>query len=169
MNESSIAAVFRALNDAGARYLVAGGLAVVAHGYVRLTLDVDLVMDLSPGNLTRAFEALERLGYRPKVPVRMADFASPTLRESWIRDKGMVVFQLVSETHRTVPLDIFAAMPFDFAAVHGRAPRFEVADGVEIPVVPLTELLAMKERANRPKDQIDLLYLRKLATDAGYS
>lgn len=166
MNESSIAAVFSALNEAGARYLVAGGLAVVAHGYVRLTLDVDLVIDLAPENLRRGLGALERLGYRPKVPVKLTDFASAPLREEWIRDKGMVVFQLVSDTHRTVPLDIFASMPFDFGAVYECAPRFEVSDGVEIPVVPLSVLVAMKESANRPKDQIDLLYLRKLASDA---
>ena len=31
------------------RYLVAGGLAVNAHGYLRLTRDVDIVLQLGPG------------------------------------------------------------------------------------------------------------------------
>ena len=43
MEKRSVEAIIRALNAASARYLVAGGLAVVAHGYVRFTADVDLI------------------------------------------------------------------------------------------------------------------------------
>ena len=46
---STIASVFAALDEAGARYVVVGGLAVVLHGYARLTSDIDLVVDLRPG------------------------------------------------------------------------------------------------------------------------
>jgi len=35
----------RALNDAGARYLLIGGFAVVAHGAGRFTKDVDLLVE----------------------------------------------------------------------------------------------------------------------------
>jgi hypothetical protein len=33
---------------------VAGGLAVVAHGYVRLTMDIDLIIQLEDKNLNEA-------------------------------------------------------------------------------------------------------------------
>lgn len=39
VERSSLEILFGALERAGARYLVAGGLAVLAHGYLRLTLD----------------------------------------------------------------------------------------------------------------------------------
>lgn len=164
--QSSIAQVFRALNESGARYLVAGGLAVVAHGYLRLTMDIDLIIQLGRENLTRALEALRALGYRPKAPVDIAEFSYPENRDRWINEKGMVVFQLVSDVHRSAPIDVFTQEPFDFDAVYAAAPRREVDDGVEIRVVPLAQLIEMKERANRPKDQVDLLYLRKLLRDA---
>lgn len=164
--QSSIAQVFRALNESGARYLVAGGLAVVAHGYLRLTMDIDLIIQLGRENLTRALEALRALGYRPKAPVDIAEFSYPEIRDRWINEKGMVVFQLVSDVHRSAPIDVFTQEPFDFDAVYAAAPRREVDDGVEIRVVPLAQLIEMKERANRPKDQVDLLYLRKLLRDA---
>ena len=47
MKLSTFEAIAAELNAAGVRYLVAGGLAVNAHGYVRLTQDVDLVVQLS--------------------------------------------------------------------------------------------------------------------------
>ena len=46
MTASSVATLVRALNDAGVRYLIAGGLAVAAHGHLRFTADV---MDVAPG------------------------------------------------------------------------------------------------------------------------
>lgn len=81
----------QALDKAGVRYLVAGGLAVNAHGYLRFTRDVDLVLQLAPENIVAAFGALEGIAYRPLVPVTAADFADPAKRTAWIRDKGMAV------------------------------------------------------------------------------
>ena len=43
MKLASFEALVAALENAGVRYLVAGGLAVNAYGYLRLTHDVDLV------------------------------------------------------------------------------------------------------------------------------
>jgi hypothetical protein len=51
MKLNSFAAVAGALDEAGVRYLVAGGLAVNAHGYLRFTKDVDLVVQLVPDNI----------------------------------------------------------------------------------------------------------------------
>ena len=53
MEVRSVEAVVRALNDAGAEYLIVGGLAVNAHGFVRLTRDVDLVLRLGSENADR--------------------------------------------------------------------------------------------------------------------
>ncbi|OGR91725.1 MAG: hypothetical protein A2V88_09150 [Elusimicrobia bacterium RBG_16_66_12] len=40
--------IFDALNRAGVRYVVVGGLATVLHGYARLTVGIDLIVDLAP-------------------------------------------------------------------------------------------------------------------------
>jgi hypothetical protein len=43
--------ICRALNEAGARYVLIGGFAVVAHGAGRFTKDIDLLVDDSPENV----------------------------------------------------------------------------------------------------------------------
>ena len=43
--------ICRALNAAGARYILIGGFAVIAHGGSRFTKDVDLLVDDAPDNL----------------------------------------------------------------------------------------------------------------------
>src|SRR5213596_2575549 len=99
MERHSVDAVVEALNAANVRYLVAGGLAVVAHGYVRFTADVDLIVDLEPANVVRAVAALESLGYRPRAPVAFAEFADPRKRAEWARDKNLTVFSVHSAQH----------------------------------------------------------------------
>jgi tRNA nucleotidyltransferase/poly(A) polymerase len=46
--------LFDALNRAHVRYVVVGGVALVLHGYPRLTVDVDLVVDLAPEEADKA-------------------------------------------------------------------------------------------------------------------
>lgn len=45
---ADVARVCRALNESGARYLLIGGFAVIAHGAGRLTKDIDLLIDDAP-------------------------------------------------------------------------------------------------------------------------
>lgn len=162
MERRSVEAIFGALNGCGARYLVVGGLAVVAHGYVRLTADIDLVLDPDPAALRRAIAALEALGYRPRAPVAFAEFADPAKRGLWAREKGLTVFSVFSPGHRATEIDLFLEAPFDFERAYARAARFHVADGVQGTFVGLEDLIAMKRAAARPQDLEDVASLRSL-------
>jgi len=61
MRQFDLHALLEALNEAGVRFVVIGGVAVGAHGYVRGTEDLDLVPDPDPDNLGRLTEALRKL------------------------------------------------------------------------------------------------------------
>jgi hypothetical protein len=81
---SSFEALAAALEAAAVRYLVAGGLAVAAHGYLRFTKDVDIVIRLIPDNIEKMFVALASLGYRPEEanwPQDRADIEQPRARK----------------------------------------------------------------------------------------
>lgn len=51
----------RCLNEAGAKYLVVGGFAIIQHGFVRATEDVDLLIDVSPDNFGKVQRAMMAL------------------------------------------------------------------------------------------------------------
>lgn len=156
------ALVFRALATAGVRYLVVGGVAVVLHGHLRATVDLDLVLDLAPENTARALDALVAAGFRPVAPVPVGEFADPAARERWARERKMVVFSLWTDADPTFKVDLFVEEPFDFAAAWQRAAAVELA-GVEVRVVSLSDLLAMKRRAGRPQDLADVAALGEIA------
>jgi len=155
----------RALDKSAVRYLVAGGLAVNAHGYLRFTRDVDVVLQLAPANITAAFAALEEIGYRPAVPVSAADFGDARKRAEWVREKGMTVLNFWSDLHRDTPIDVFVTEPFDFDAEYARA-LVKPLGPVSVRFVSIPCLIRMKEAAGRPQDKIDIDYLRKLADES---
>lgn len=167
MKLASFEAIARALEDANVRYLVAGGLAVNAHGYLRFTKDVDFVVQLLPDNIERAFGALSALGYKPVVPITAVQFANAQQRESWIRDKGMQVLQFWSDEHRETPIDMFVHEPFDFEQEYARA-LVKPLGRIMVRFVAIPTLIRMKEAAGRAQDMIDIEHLRmRLKDDAG--
>lgn len=162
MKVTSVEAIIRALNEANARYLIVGGLAVAAHGYGRVTFDLDLVVQLQPDNVQRAMNSFESLGYRPTVPVRMRDFADAALRETWIQEKGIVVFSLYSDKHPETRIDLFVTEPFDFEQEYNSAMIGTILPGLQTRFVRIETLIRMKEGTGREKDREDIRQLRLL-------
>jgi len=160
----SFEALVSALNAAGVRYLIAGGLAVNAYGYLRFTKDVDVVIQLVPNNIERAFAALSKLGYRPLVPITATQFSDNTQRERWIHDKGMKVLQFWSDTHRETPVDVFVIEPFDFDGEFSQS-KAKLLGRIEVHFVSITTLIRMKETAGRAQDKLDINELRLLYPD----
>ncbi len=161
-----IEAVLDALNRAGVRYLVVGGVAVVLHGHLRTTADLDLVIALEPDNVRRAMRALGNLQYRPRAPVSAEAFADPETRERWIREKGLAVFSPWAPAHPTLEVDVFVSEPFDFDAVYARALRVPL-EKTEATVIALDDLIALKRQVGRPTDQEDIAALESLREPGG--
>lgn len=161
MKVDDIRTIFRALNDANVQYLIVGGLAVVAHGYVRFTQDIDLVIQLERENVLRAMNALTAIGYRPLIPVDAAQFADERLRQQWRDDKGMIVFQMLNPERESTRIDIFVTEPFVFEEEFERAKRHKWGD-LQAPVIRIEALIAMKQATDRPQDLADAALLRDI-------
>lgn len=162
MNRSHLADVIAALNANHVRYVVVGGLAVIAHGVARTTLDLDLVLDLEDANVRRAIDVLRDLGYRPMVPEPIDRFADAAARQSWILERNMLAFQLKSDRMPGVPIDILVQPPFDAPSEIARSSPREVSEGVHMPVISRDTLLGMKRSTGRVKDAMDVDSLEKL-------
>jgi predicted nucleotidyltransferase len=162
MEVRSVAAIVKSLNDARVQYLIVGGVAVVAHGYERLTKDLDLVIGLERENIIRGLRALMATGYHMRIPVTPEQFADPELRKQWRREKNMVELPLWSDLHRRTPVDIFVYEPFDFAKEYAASKREKVMANIKAPVISLKTLLKMKRAAGRPQDLADIADLERI-------
>ena len=153
--------IFSVIAQSGARYLVVGGVAVVLHGHPRFTADLDLAVQLDRDNVLRLITALKELDYRPRAPVEAEALADASTRESWIRDKGLVVFSLHSPRFPATEIDLFVEEPFDFDEAYGRAFRADM-NGTIVPVASIADLIAIKRVAGRTRDLEDIAALEAI-------
>jgi len=149
------------LGEANVRYLIVGGVAVVLHGYQRLTADLDLIVALDEDNLRATMKALGDLGFRPRAPVNMLDFVDAAVRQTWISEKGLTVFSLWSEQHPSTEIDIFAEYPIDFDGAYSRSVTALIGHH-SIHFASIDDLVTMKRAAGRPKDLLDIEELLRI-------
>lgn len=152
---SPIEAVLAALRREQVRYLVVGGVAVVLHGHLRTTSDLDLVVQLDPDNARRALAALASLGFRPQASAPAESFADDRIRRQWIAEKHQTVMSFCSPDSPGLEVDLFVKEPFDFDAAYRRAVAVRL-DETEAMVVGLDDLIALKRAAGRPGDLLDV-------------
>jgi len=137
------------LVESEVRFVLIGGLAVNAWGYIRATRDIDLVPDPSRENLERLDEVLKDLGGKVDVDGRLldADAISPFLRTG---DRTLVITDLGR-------VDILQGLPQipAFSALEAEATDVDMDDLV-VRVCSLRHLVEMKRASERPRDKDDL-------------
>lgn len=150
MSALDLRALLEALHEHGVRFVVIGGVAVGAHGYLRGTEDLDLVPDPGPENLRLLSATLEAL-----------DSTLPTVEgRSFDPDKdGAVILRggNVSADTKFGSLDVvqrLRGVP-GFAELDADAVDSHLFD-IPVRVCSLDRLRKMKEGLGRTRDRLDL-------------
>ena len=135
------------LENARIDHALCGGMAVIVHGYPRLTRDIDLL--LREEDLERARNALEKSGYTLPSGVLPFDVGKPTERR---------VFRVTKvEGNDHMPLELVLVSPFLEDVWKGREKH--IVEGKTLCVVSREGLAKMKRAAGRPQDLADLSQL----------
>ena len=150
-----------ALNDAGVRFILVGGMAAILHGDVGVTVDLDLVPEHEPENLERLAVALRALEARiraPGVPEGLQFDRSCGFLQSLARDS------ILNLTTSAGDLDLtFQPSGTEgYSDLRRAAVEIEIAEGVRLLVASLADVIRSKEAAGREKDHAVLPRLRKL-------
>ena len=141
-----LVAICRSLNKEGVRYLLIGGFAVILHGLVRTTKDIDLLIDPSEENIRRLKRAL---GTLPDNAVAL--IADDDVRKyRVVRVADEVVVDLMAEA---------CGISYDEAFAAGVEHR-QLSD-VTIPIAKKEVLIRMKDTI-RDSDKSDVGFLRGL-------
>ena len=146
--------LLQALSDGQVQYVLVGGLAVQLHGFLRSTFDIDLVLAMNDGNLSRFIAVAQGYGLVPVIPVPMDSLRNARLIDQWHREKGMLAFAL-REPHiggSVVDVLVRSDVPYDRLMANAVAGELF---GRKVWIASIDDLLVMKRIANRPKDQLD--------------
>jgi hypothetical protein len=138
------------LNECHVRYIMVGGVATNLHGYQRTTDDIDVWIDDTPENRQRLRTAM--LNYTG------IDYF---MLESMQIIPGWTSFNLNNGVRLDFMLTVKGLEGFSFEACLNLAAVADI-DDVQVPFLHLNHLIAAKKAANRPKDQLDVMYLEKI-------
>ena len=153
--------IFQEFNARGLRYVIVGGIAVNLHGFSRATGDLAIAIALTDGECRAFAEACRALGYVPRLPVSLEDFADAEKRREWIEGKNMKVFSVWHPQKAMELVDVIIDGVGDFDAMFDN--RVVMKSGTtEIPVAAIPDLIRLKEIAGRERDKIDVRALRKI-------
>ncbi len=145
-------AFLEALAARAVRYLIVGGEAVILHGHVRLTGDVDFFFARDRENLERLFSALEEFWEGDVPGVEAPEDLGPS---------GTVV-QFGQPPNRIDLVNDIDGVTFDEAWPGRVDALIETGKGdVRLAFIGLEALVKNKRASGRPKDLDDLAYLTR--------
>jgi hypothetical protein len=134
------------LNKHRAQYLIVGARACWLHGYVRATMDVDILVPEDLENHRRVIAALSELEDHAAVELTPQDFVEN------------IVVKIADE----VEVDVSTrAWRVSYADAIGTALKTTIED-VEVPYVDLQTLIKSKT-TEREQDRVDIQRLRSLS------
>ncbi|GAA4396246.1 hypothetical protein GCM10023187_04130 [Nibrella viscosa] len=131
----------RLLNEEGVRYVVLGGHAVIAHGYLRTTGDVDIFIAADQENARRLLRVMERYGYT-NGEFEESDFTRIPSYLSFSRYDGYI--DLMNFTPGITFDDCF------------RNHLELTLQGVAVKFISLPDLIRNKKAVGRPQDLRDI-------------
>jgi predicted nucleotidyltransferase len=153
--------LFKAMNDAGIRYLVVGGIAVNLHGYRRFTGDVDVLMALEPSNLEKMAILMKERGFIQRLPIDIQQLSDREQVQKWLTEKGMTAYTFIDSRDPASSIDILAGHSLDFEE-YDQDKVVVDAWNIKIPIISIDDLIGMKQEANRQKDAEDIAALLTL-------
>jgi hypothetical protein len=131
-------------------FVVVGGVAVAAHGYLRSTRDLDVVPNPEPANLRRLARALVNIN----ASLPLADGRPFDVTRDLRRLERRANMTLETEHGAIDVIQRGPGVP-SFETLHSSAIEADLL-GLPVRIVALPELRAMKEAAGRTQDRADL-------------
>lgn len=149
-------ALLRRLSGSQVELVVVGGLAVIAHGYPRATLDLDVCYARTPENIRKLAGALAPIHPR----LRGAPEGLPFFWDEQTIRNGLN-FTLVTDDGE---LDLLGEVTGlgNYSDIALRAVEVEL-HGIPVRILDLDDLIRAKAAAGRAKDLVDLEALRAIA------
>ena len=148
--DEEILIFWKVLQDKNVKYIMVGGYATNMHGYQRYTGDMDIWIEDLPDNRNRLRSAFKEYG--------MGDFPM-LITLQFI--PGWTNFSLNNGLILDVMVGVKGLEQYTFDECLEMSTIGDI-DGIKVPFLHINHLIASKKAANRPKDQIDVIYLEKI-------
>ena len=157
--------ILNQLHDHHVDFVIVGGVAAALHGGSRVTFDLDVVPSLAPEPWQAVVDLLWSLGARPRIPEPLDRIRDAAQVRRWRQDKGMLALNFRTPDGST-EVDLLVGESERFEALRQRAVKVSLEQRTFF-VASINDLIAMKQRADRPQDVLDIAELRNIQKRLG--
>jgi hypothetical protein len=155
--------IITGLADRGVECIICGGMAVVFHGVERMTMDLDISLNMEPGNVEKFLAAVKALGLTPRAPVPAESLLDKKMIGFFVREKKAQVFTFLDTARPYRQIDVFLTVDKSYHLLKKHTVDALVENRL-VKIITLEKLLEMKLAVNPPrdKDKLDIAALKKI-------
>ncbi len=151
------------LIDKDVNFIVAGGVAVVLQGVERMTMDLDVAVEMDRENLKKFLSAMSELKLVPRVPIPAESILDKSVVKMMVEQKNALVFTFIDPKEPFRQVDLFLAPGLTYG---------ELINDVELKIINMRpqkvltkeKLIELKQKVDpiRDKDVFDIKALQAL-------
>lgn len=162
---SNFLEILNRLHDSRVDFVIVGGVAAALHGSSRVTFDLDVVPRLERESWAALIDLLWSLGARPRIPESLERIRDVEQIRRWQNEKGMLALNFRTPDD-TTEVDVLVSESDQFDGLRQRAAKVKM-EGRTFAVASIEDLIAMKTRAGRPQDLLDITELERIQNRLG--
>lgn len=169
-NSNYLQEIITTLAKHDVEYIICGGVALVLHGVERMTMDLDLAVDMSENNIRKFLSAMKNLKLVPRAPVPAETLLDPEKREMMVNEKNALVFTFIDINNPYRQVDVFLADELSYDALKDDIETIDIYNCLT-KLVSRDMLLQMKKAVKplREKDLFDIHVLERLINNKSTS
>ena len=137
----------QAMNEAGVRYVLVGGYAVILHGYNRTTGDLDIWVERTEENYNRLVAAFDKFRM-PVFDMSLENFLDPQLYDVFTFGVPPVSIDIMLEVKGLLFEKVWATA------------EWKTIDDVQVKLIDLPSLIQAKTASGRHRDLDDIEHIR---------
>ncbi len=140
--------LLKALEEHQVKYVLVGGVAVIIHGMERLTRDIDIFIQNTPGNIRNLQKALQSIYY---------DDSINEITFSELEKYSVIRYGTPEDFYIDIITRLGEAIAFEEI-------KYEIIEyqGIGVKIASPESLYLMKKNTYREKDKLDILFLQEL-------
>jgi len=163
MSDNHLTDLLVALAKADVKFIICGGVAAVLHGVERMTLDLDITVDMKNGNMKKFLDIIGHSDLKPRVPIPSETLLDPEKIRHLVEEKNARVFTFTDMDKPWRQVDVFLTDDYAYHTLLHDTETIQIG-GYPMLVVSKDRLIQMKKSVHpqREKDLLDIKSLTRL-------
>ncbi len=162
MSSNFLKEILIALSEKDIKFIIFGGVAVVLHGVERMTLDLDLSLEMSSENIKKFLEVIKKFELTPRAPLPPEVLLDKELINYIIKEKNAIAFTFLDRNNPFKQIDVLIHPDLRYELWINKVDWMDLF-GYKICVLSKQAIIELKQnlKEKRDKDKMDIKELKK--------